>query len=645
MPTVTIVSGEDLTFYRLVSQRVFEAVSAWSRAVERLGMDELYIDLTEAVDARLAQLEADGASTTPLVPRGFLYPLGRPAADEDAVPLTADTSCCGSVDAAFEMGCAARLAVCSQICHEIRTRLQDEVGLTTSAGISVSKLLSKLVASEHKPALQTILVPTASSLTSLLPPTLPISKIPGIGFSATRRWHEVAVRTVDDLLLATESSEAVEVAARFDDKDRHSMRQLCLGVCDQPVVRSSPPKSIGAEDSFWQSPLTTLWRVEVSAAALARQLLVKLRSDEAFFGCRQPSTLAVTIRHHQPDASSGAEHAKRQTRQEKLQLRLGRLPRAGADPCVLPVLSADDERLADELAGRAVALFRQLVPRTSFALDIFNVSVRFDAGASRGEPANSIGNCLRAAATAAAAEAAAVPSAVAGMVISAAAAPSAALTASREPAQAVLASEAAPGSLSGVHAAPPDTLTSRSADLARDGASSANGQTATAGGDAALPPSPASVSAKRAVSSFFTESRLSFIATWKQRWRPMMVELMQLAPSEAALLQELAMLRAPSGSADSPIGSNAYMHVDMDCFFVSVAVRDQPELAGKPVAVVSGGESTSEVCSANYEARAFGLKADMFLREARQRCPELRTLRTSPAHFQACNVPGALPGV
>ena len=75
------------------------------------------------------------------------------------------------------------------------------------------------------------------------------------------------------------------------------------------------------------------------------------------------------------------------------------------------------------------------------------------------------------------------------------------------------------------------------------------------------------------------------------------------------------------------------MHVDLDCFFCSVATRNRPDLQHTPVAVVSGQGLTSEVCSANYAAREFGLRANMFLSEARQRCPSLTVIPTSADLF------------
>ncbi|CAM9104148.1 unnamed protein product, partial [Phaeothamnion confervicola] len=72
------------------------------------------------------------------------------------------------------------------------------------------------------------------------------------------------------------------------------------------------------------------------------------------------------------------------------------------------------------------------------------------------------------------------------------------------------------------------------------------------------------------------------------------------------------------------------LHVDMDCFFVSVLLRHRPELRDKPVAVAhSTGEraATSEVSSCNYPARCFGVCAGMFMGEARRRCPNLTVLR------------------
>lgn len=65
------------------------------------------------------------------------------------------------------------------------------------------------------------------------------------------------------------------------------------------------------------------------------------------------------------------------------------------------------------------------------------------------------------------------------------------------------------------------------------------------------------------------------------------------------------------------------LHVDMDAFFASLEQRRIEKLRGRPV-VVCGKFPRTVVASASYEARAFGVYANMSLVEARRRCPELR---------------------
>ncbi|XP_050210154.1 DNA repair protein REV1 [Mercurialis annua] len=125
------------------------------------------------------------------------------------------------------------------------------------------------------------------------------------------------------------------------------------------------------------------------------------------------------------------------------------------------------------------------------------------------------------------------------------------------------------------------------------------------------------------VKNYFKSSRLHFIGTWRNRYRK----------------------RFPRLSSDFRCGSmsvEAYdnsqktsiMHVDMDCFFVSVLIRNHPELQDKPVAVCHSDnpKGTAEISSANYPARSYGVKAGIFVRDAKALCPHLIIL---PYNFQA----------
>ena len=63
------------------------------------------------------------------------------------------------------------------------------------------------------------------------------------------------------------------------------------------------------------------------------------------------------------------------------------------------------------------------------------------------------------------------------------------------------------------------------------------------------------------------------------------------------------------------------IHVDMDAFFASVEVRDNPALRGKPLIIGALPRERGVVATCSYEARKYGVHSAMNIKEAYRLCP------------------------
>jgi DNA polymerase-4 len=78
----------------------------------------------------------------------------------------------------------------------------------------------------------------------------------------------------------------------------------------------------------------------------------------------------------------------------------------------------------------------------------------------------------------------------------------------------------------------------------------------------------------------------------------------------------------------------AIILVDMNAFFASIEQQDNPRWRGRPVAVTNGTQGSC-IITCSYEARAFGIKTGMRLREARRLCADLIQAPSRPARYAA----------
>ena len=120
---------------------------------------------------------------------------------------------------------------------------------------------------------------------------------------------------------------------------------------------------------------------------------------------------------------------------------------------------------------------------------------------------------------------------------------------------------------------------------------------------------------------YYEESRLHHLSAWKAELKS---QLQALAEEQTA---------SQKSRSKRPQGARRYiLHVDFDCFFAAVSLKDSLQWVDRPVVVAHGGGSGAEIASCNYPARRYGIKNGMWMKSAQQLCPDLKVL---PYNFKA----------
>ncbi|MCF8060293.1 MAG: DNA polymerase IV [Bacteriovoracaceae bacterium] len=76
------------------------------------------------------------------------------------------------------------------------------------------------------------------------------------------------------------------------------------------------------------------------------------------------------------------------------------------------------------------------------------------------------------------------------------------------------------------------------------------------------------------------------------------------------------------------------IHIDMDCFFAAIEMLDNPEIRHKAVAVGGSPTGRGVLCTANYEARKYGVRSAMSSAEALKKCPHLIFIKPRGSRYK-----------
>lgn len=121
-------------------------------------------------------------------------------------------------------------------------RIEEQVGVTVSAGLSCNKLMAKIASDMDKPRGFTVI--PGERVEEVLRP-LPVRKLPGVGPVMERRLESMGLRRVADLAGADS-----EFLRRAFGSAGHRLALFARGEDRRPLVAASPAKSVSSETTL-----------------------------------------------------------------------------------------------------------------------------------------------------------------------------------------------------------------------------------------------------------------------------------------------------------------------------------------------------------------------------------------------------------
>ena len=212
--------------YREISHQIREIFRSYTDLVEPLSLDEAYLDVTE-------------------------NKIGFPSA--------------------------------TLIAREIRSRIYEKTGLTSSAGISVNKFLAKIASDLNKPNGQKTIPPEEVEDFLL---SLEIRKFYGVGKVTAEKMHNLGIFTGADL-----KNRSLEFLSDHFGKSGKHYYEVVRGIHLSPVKAKRVPKSVGAERTFSENLSSEVFMLE-RLEHIARELESRLKS-----GKRAGKTITLKIKY------------------------------------------------------------------------------------------------------------------------------------------------------------------------------------------------------------------------------------------------------------------------------------------------------------------------------------------------------------